>query len=262
MKLFKILKKISPNIYRLLFNLRVIAYGVDTPIRLAAQFVYAEAIDGDYLEFGVFKGASFIEAINELESARIRWDKNNLLNNRAAYDEASAREADEDFKTLKFKEEIRFFAFDSFSGLPQLDAADEGHSRFREGRYNYAESKFVSNVLSNSMQIASNRLITIPGFYSESLKEDLKETYNLKAASIVMIDCDLYSSTVSVLEFITDLVQDGTILIFDDWYAYKGSPNCGERLATQEWINKNPQFSLFPFAAKGPFQRAFVLNII
>jgi len=112
------------------------------------------------------------------------------------------------------------------------------------------------------MQISANRLITVPGFYNESLKEDLKETVDLKAASIVMIDCDLYSSTVSVLEFITNLVQDGTILIFDDWYAYKGSPNYGERLATQEWIKKNPRFTLSPFAAKGPFQRAFVLNIV
>ena len=31
---------------------------------------------------------------------------------------------------------------------------------------------------------------------------------------------DLYNSTKLVLEFITDLVQDGTILIFDDWFAY------------------------------------------
>jgi hypothetical protein len=262
MKLSKLIQNFAPNIYRLLSNLKVAANGPDTPIRLAAQFVYAEAIEGDYLEFGVFKGYSFIEAINELESARIRWDKNNLLYNREAYDEASAREADEDFKTLKFKEAIRFFAFDSFSGLPQLDTADEGHSRFREGRYNYAENKFIANVLSNSVEISSNRLITVPGFYNESLKEDVKETFQLKAASIVMIDCDLYSSTVSVLEFITNLVQDGTILIFDDWYAYKGSPNRGERLATQEWIKKNPKFSLSPFAAKGPFQRAYILNII
>jgi hypothetical protein len=258
-----LLKKIIPlTILDSLRNLRSVIKGVETPIRLAAQFVYAEAIDGDYLEFGVFKGASFIEAINELEAARNRWDKNNLLNNRAAYDESSVNKADEDFHHLIFKEKIRFFAFDSFVGLPNLESKDEGHSRFRQGRYNYAENKFLGNVLNNCKKISGERLITVPGFYNEILRDDLKKSLNLRAASIVMIDCDLYSSTVPVLEFITDLVQDGTILIFDDWYAYKGSPNRGERLATQEWIKKNPKFSLSPFAAKGPFQRAYILNII
>lgn len=41
-----------------------------TPISLAADFVFAEAIPGDYLEFGVFKGASFIEAVNKLEASQ------------------------------------------------------------------------------------------------------------------------------------------------------------------------------------------------
>lgn len=97
-----------------------------------------------------------------------------------------------------------------------MDSGEEGHSRFCKEKYNYAENKFVANVLSNSMKISTNRLITIPVFYNESLKKVLKKTLDLKAASIVMIDCDLYSSTVSVLEFVINLVQDGTILIFDD----------------------------------------------
>jgi hypothetical protein len=77
-----------------------------------------------------------------------------------------------------------------------------------------------------------------------------------------MIDCNLYSSIVSVLEFIADLVQDGTILIFDDWHTYKCSPNIGGRLATQEWLIKSPQFIPSQFAAKGPLQRAFIVSIL
>jgi hypothetical protein len=259
----KIIKALIPqSIIDSLRGLRIATRGADTPIRLAAQFVYAEAVEGDYLEFGVFRGASFIEAINELVVARNRWDGNNLLTNRAAYDETNLKKADEDFQSLIFKEKINFYAFDSFVGLPNLEHADLGHSRFRSGRYNFAENKFIANVLKNCKKISRGQLITVPGFYNESLSDDLKKSLNLKAASIVMIDCDLYSSTVSVLDFITDLVQDGTILIFDDWYAYKGSPNRGERVATHEWLKKNPSFILSPFSAKGPFQRAFILNIV
>jgi O-methyltransferase len=257
-----LLKKIVPvAILEIIRNLRIASRGIDTPISLAAHFVYAEAVQGDYLEFGVFKGGSFIEAIRELEAAENRWGRDNLVNNRAAYDEASINKADKDFHNLNFKEKIRFFALDSFAGLPSLEDSDEGHSRFREGRYNYAENKFIHNILKNC-KISNERLITVPGFFNKTLNDDQKKILNLRAASVVMIDCDLYSSTVSVLEFITDLVQDGTILIFDDWYAYKGSPNKGERRASYEWLKKNPQFILSPFAGRGPCQRAFILNIV
>jgi len=75
-----------------------------------------------------------------------------------------------------------------------------------------------------------------------------------------MIDCDLYSSTKCVLEFITPLIVNGTILIFDDWLAYKGSPDRGEQLACSEWLDTNPELSLVPFARFGLTQQAFIVN--
>lgn len=250
------------NIRNALKNLRLAFKGPDTPIKLAAQFVYSEVIEGDYLEFGVFKGASFIEAIREIEAARSRWSRNNLRNNRAAYSLDNTEKADDDILSLDFKESIRFFAFDSFAGLPQLESVDEGHARFRQGRYNCTEKKFIHNVLKNCKKILANRIVTVAGFYNETLNNELKKSLGLKSVSIVMIDCDLYSSTVSVLDFITDLIQDGTIIIFDDWNAYKGSPKKGQRLAAQEWLNKNSHIALSSFSQKGPLQRAFIANII
>ena len=43
------------------------------PIYLAADFVFSENIDGDYLEFGVFLGSSFIEAYKVCEDAK-KWN--------------------------------------------------------------------------------------------------------------------------------------------------------------------------------------------
>lgn len=231
-----------------------------TPISLAAEFVFAEAVDGDYLEFGVFKGASFIEAIKNLEAAHKKWGDHNLLQNRQAYSEGSVDDADRDFRTLKFKNTVRYFAFDSFCGLPSLEEADQGHSRFRQGRYNFAEEDFKHNVIQKT-NLPKNRLITVPGFYEKSLNDELYSNLGLKSASVVMIDCDIYSSARDVLKFITPLIVDGTILIFDDWYAYKGSPLCGERRASEEWLKNNPQFKLSEFASRGYNQRAFIVNI-
>ena len=230
-----------------------------TPIKLAATFVFSEGIPGDYLEFGVFKGSSFVEAIKELEFAHAKWGNQNKATNRQAYSSDSFKKADEDFLTLDFKEQVRYFAFDSFLGLPDLEEIDLGHSRFRKGRYDFSEANFFSNVLSQTL-LQKNRLITVPGFYSESLSNSLYNQLDLKQASIVMIDCDLYSSTKDVLRFITPLLVDGSILIFDDWYAYKGSPFKGERLATFEWLQDNPQIVLSEFASRGTHQRAFIVN--
>ena len=40
---------------------------------MAADFVFSENIEGDYLEFGVFKGDSFIEAYHACENAK-KWN--------------------------------------------------------------------------------------------------------------------------------------------------------------------------------------------
>jgi predicted O-methyltransferase YrrM len=78
----------------------------------------------------------------------------------------------------------------------------------------------------------------------------------------VLIDCDQYESTVPVLEFITDLVDQGTIIIFDDWYRYKGRPDKGEQRACREWLDKNPQFKLTRYWQQGPQAVAFLVNVV
>ena len=50
----------------------------------------------------------------------------------------------------------------------------------------------------------------------------------------VNIDVDLYKSAVTVLEFITPLLQKGTIIYFDDWCG-NSDEICGERLAFKQW---------------------------
>ena len=53
--------------------------------------------------------------------------------------------------------------------------------------------------------------------YEESLSNI--DTTNFKPASIIDMDCDLYSSTTTAFEFMVkhNLIQPGTIIIYDDW---------------------------------------------
>ena len=69
----------------------------------------------------------------------------------------------------------------------------------------------------------------------------------IKKAALIWVDCDLYESTVPVLNFITDYVQDGTIIVFDDWFSFKGNLNMGEQRAFREWLKKNPSIRATEF---------------
>jgi hypothetical protein len=75
-----------------------------------------------------------------------------------------------------------------------------------------------------------------------------------------MIDCDLYESTVPVLEFITPLLQQGTILIFDDWFRFRGSRHHGERRACHGWLQRNPGVELEDWYQEGPQCKAFLVH--
>ncbi|MCG2718374.1 MAG: methyltransferase, partial [Nanoarchaeota archaeon] len=72
--------------------------------------------------------------------------------------------------------------------------------------------------------------------------------------------CDLYESTVLVLDFITEYIQDGTIIIFDDWFSFRGNPNRGEQKAFKEWLKKNPSIKTTEFYRFGWHGNSFITH--
>ena len=59
--------------------------------------------------------------------------------------------------------------------------------------------------------------------------------------AFVHIDCDLYSSTVEVLDplFANNMIADGCIVCFDDWNCNRASPRFGQRRAWREMVEKH-----------------------
>lgn len=250
------LKKIISWITKIFLQNTVLTKYQYKPIYLAAEFVFAENIEGDYLEFGVFKGHSFIEAYHACEEAKKKWSSKNF--NEKAFQNKEIFY--KNFQEILIKKNIRYFAFDSFEGLPEINTNDTKHSRFHKGRFASSKDFFLENCKNNGVDI--KKIVSIEGFYEKSLTEAVKQQNQIDAASIVMIDCDLYSSTKAVLNFITPLLQIGTILIFDDWFAYKGSPKEGEQKATKEWLHLNPNITLAEYARFGASQKSFIVNFL
>lgn len=193
-------------------------------LEIAIDFVVANNVIGDYMEFGVFGGASFAHAYN------------NYINRFITYKQNQPNYSDDPF----INQQVRFFAFDSFEGLPQVD--DQAIPLHWRGANTMKCDKntFINNIVASGVDIQSVRIVE--GYYEKSLHHRLYDQLGLKQAAIIHIDCDLYSSTKTVLNSITPLICDGTVIVFDDFFYYKGHPLKGERGAFNEWLNENTQF--------------------
>ena len=73
------------------------------------------------------------------------------------------------------------------------------------------------------------------------------ERIGLEQVAVAWIDCDLYASTVPVLDYLTARLAPGSVLIFDDWFTFRASPGHGEMRACAEWLEHNPGVMLTPW---------------
>lgn len=183
-----------------------------------------------YMEFGILNGESVIDAVRQLRGG------------------------------LK-----KVYGFDSFEGLPPLNQIDEDSTgltpSFKTGSYKGLSEQEVRKNIELSSRIHSSDLILTPGFYDVSLPGfDKQQLTGSGFPLLFYIDCDLYSSTARVLTFISDLVQDGSWLLFDDYWCYRGSPKYGQRRAISEWLESSPDLSLSPYSNFRGFGKAFIVN--
>jgi len=150
-----------------------------------------------------------------------------------------------------------FVAFDSFEGLPEIEKIDR-QKIWEKGRLKTGEEDFIRIVTGAGMP--KNRLTTVKGFYDESLVPELQKKMLPKKAAVVYVDCDLYKSTVPVLKFIVPFLQEGTVVVFDDWNCFYGDPEKGERKAWAEFLAANPSLKFERFVHTNEAQAFICVN--
>ncbi|MFK7889210.1 MAG: TylF/MycF/NovP-related O-methyltransferase [Granulosicoccus sp.] len=183
---------------------------------------------GDYYEFGLFRGYTFLEAFKHSKELGIT--------------------------------DMKFYGFDSFEGLPASENELDNHDgRFFEGQFACSLEKVVSNLQSNGMDMQMAELIK--GYYSDSLTEELRARHDFKKAGVVLLDCDYYSSTKEALEWMLPYLKDRTILLFDDWYSYGDSNELGQQKALQEFLEEHSDHSVEPLSEFTQHGKSFVLRI-
>jgi len=213
----------------------------------AGNFSAYSKIEGDYFEFGVFFGGSFASAFQLIGRAyRDRYTPSDWNNEQDC------------IERRKLWEKMRFIAFDSFQGLPKPNGIDLLSRDFFEERYSNSEDSFTDYI--TSMGVPLNRVEIVSGWFNKTLNEETLRKYRLKHAAIVHIDSDLYESARLALTFLKPLLVDGTIIIFDNWYNFKGNPNLGEQRAFKEWFDENPNWIATQYQKEGVWRNSFILN--
>lgn len=141
--------------------------------------------------------------------------------------------------------DFTYVAFDSFEGLPAIGEIDR-QDIWSKGKLKTSEEEFLRTCLRHG--VPREKLITVKGFYDQSLNEETEKRFSPDKAAVIYVDCDLYESTVPVLRFIKPFLQEGTILVFDDWNCFNADPQRGERRAFSEFLTSNPQLRFETFA--------------
>lgn len=195
---------------------------------LAAFWVRESRLEGPYLEFGVGAGRSAVAAIR-----------------------AHQRENPETVR--------RFFLFDSFRGLPALEGPDACSRQFHEGQYAF-DAGHVRETLRAHGVWRPARVKLIEGFFEESLPRFDTAEFGGRRATVVHVDVDLHASARTVLEFVTPHLQQGTVMLFDDWNAFSASWRHGERAAVREWLDAHPHLALERWAKYGWHGEAFLVH--
>jgi tetratricopeptide (TPR) repeat protein len=91
------------------------------------------------------------------------------------------------------------YGFDSFEGLPE-----DWHQ----------ESKLIYSTRGRIPKVPSH-ITLIPGWFEETLPLFLEKRE--EDVALINIDCDIYSSTKTVLDLLSARIKKGTIIIFDEY---------------------------------------------
>lgn len=127
-------------------------------------------------------------------------------------------------ESLRWLEDIagtrRVVGFDSFEGLPE-----DWRPGFEAGAFAQTER--------SPFEHAELRV----GWFEDTLPTFIAELD--EPIALLHVDCDLYSSTCTVLQHCMPRLADGAVVVFDEFFNYPGWRN-HEARAWQEWLADHP----------------------
>ena len=150
-------------------------------------------------------------------------------------------------------EHVRLIGFDSFEGLPP-EAADEGWSPGEFHSTFSATRRYLAG-----RRVNLDRVSLVKGWFRDTLTPETRSRLAMTKASLIMIDCDIYSASKEALTFCAPLIGERAVIVFDDWGWRSDSNEIGQREAFDEFLDDNPTLQAEPLPAYIPQARVFLV---
>jgi len=193
-------------------------------IDMAFKTLSFNEIGGDYAEFGCASAQTF----------------------RCAYSAAA-----------DYGHKAHFWAFDSFEGLPAHAGERDVHPRWEPGKMRQPLPGFLA--LLKEHGVPEDSFSVVKGFYDATLHEPF-DSPRPDDICLAYVDCDLYSSTVAVFDFLRTRLKHGMIIALDDYYCYASNQLSGERAAFLEFVPTVPGFHFRPYRPFGWHGMSFIVE--
>jgi O-methyltransferase len=152
----------------------------------------------------------------------------------------------------------RFWACDSFEGLPLPKHPIDCHPRWSPGTLRISVDEFHRRLATAG--IPRSAYLVVPGFYEDTLLDASPAESLPNDISFAYIDCNLYSSAVTVLRFLLSRLKHGMVIALDDYYTYSSDHPSGERQALADVFPFESGWNLVPYRAFGWHGMSFVLE--
>jgi len=201
-------------------------------IKKALHFSSIEHVKGSYFEFGVFEGTSLLSAV------RVH---NTIIHK----------------KSIPFYKEVykrKFYGFDSFDeGFKYSDEIDD-HPFFEEGDFTSSYERCKKRLK------PYKNIELIKGYFEDTIAEKkCSEMFDGEKCAIIFIDCDLLHPSYLALEFVSSSLVEGSVVILDDYFAYKGDPEKGVCGAWNRFLNEHKEIKAQPFHQYGYTGMSFII---
>jgi Macrocin-O-methyltransferase (TylF) len=159
------------------------ALGFDTQREAIDYSLQSVALDGHYMEFGVFTGGTIRYIARQIGNKIIH-------------------------------------GFDSFEGFPEVWSG-----------YNLGNKTFDTQ---GRMPRVPQNVLLYRGLFDESVPKWLAD--NPGPVAFIHIDCNIYSSTKTILDMLASRLVPGSIILFDEYFNYPGWER-HEFKAFQEYVS-------------------------
>jgi len=185
---------------------------------------------GTALEFGVFRGSSFIFQAHQIKNRYVT---------------------------------TKLVGFDSWSGLPEETSGIWFPGVHEKGQYRSTKDVVISRMKKAGLDPSdTSKYRFVDGFYQDSLTPEVQN--QISNVIFVNIDVDIHKSTIELLNFVKPLLRPGAIIYWDDWKSplEKHEGEWGEHLAWKEWCQENTHIKAETLDVNWLNQRTMVVTAV